>query len=401
MAKKLKKTQSKDIDQNFKASSVVDNAKSTPLGHQGLIIQKIPGYFLLACIFVSGFFLLNIFTPFVTVIIFAAILATVFHPLYDWILKLCHERQKIASLITCFLVLLLIVIPLMLFIIIVGKQALDTYRFIQSDIQSGLLDPYLKWEKGGYFYDILGDISLQLDNYVDVESINIKENLIDIAKNATGFLAEQSANILKGIGRLLLGFFVLFFSLYYFFKDGHAIIQKIMVLSPLPNEHETELFQKFKEISYATLYGIFLTSIVQGIIAGIGFAIAGVPNALLWGTATSIFSLVPIVGTASIWFPMSMILLLSGNIFAGIFVFLWGLMLVSTVDNFLRAYLIGGKANMNQLLIFLAVFGGILWLGLPGVIFGPLILTLFFAFLHIYEKEYEKLLHSKKEVKSP
>lgn len=396
MSKKNKKSTLPLNESKSESNNVITSVSALEGVRAGLIIQKIPGYFLLACIFVSGFLLFQIFNPFVNVLIFAAILATVFHPLYDKILQRLQGRQKIASLVTCFLVLLLIVIPLLLFLVLVGKQALDTYHFVQDDVQNGMLDPYLKWEKGGFFYDLLGNLSLGLENYIDLNSINIKDSIIEIAKNATGYLAQQSANILKGIGHLLLNAFVLFFSLYYFFKDGHKIIKKITVLSPLPNEHENALFLKFKEMSYATLYGIFLTSIVQGFIAGIGFAIAGIPNALLWGTATSVFSLVPVIGTSSVWLPMAIILLLSGNFFAGIFVFFWGLLLVSTVDNFLRAYLIGGKSNMNQLLIFLSVFGGILWIGLPGVIFGPLIMTLFFAFLHIYEKEYEKLLHRKR-----
>ncbi|HMR01469.1 MAG TPA: AI-2E family transporter, partial [Candidatus Gracilibacteria bacterium] len=106
-----------------------------------------------------------------------------------------------------------------------------------------------------------------------------------------------------------------------------------------------------------------------------------------------LFSLVPVLGTATIWFPASIVLLLMGNIWGGVFLFFYGLLIVSTADNFFRAYFIGERIKMNQLLIFLAVFGGIGAFGLLGVIFGPLILTFFFAFLHIYEKEYDKVLH--------
>jgi predicted PurR-regulated permease PerM len=152
-------------------------------------------------------------------------------------------------------------------------------------------------------------------------------------------------------------------------------------------------------MSLATLYGIFLTSIVQGIIGGIGFAIAGIPHALFWGTAIALFSLIPVVGTSVVWVPASLILIATGNLTSGIFLFCWGILIVSTVDNFLRAFLIGGRTNTNQLLMFLSVFGGIGMFGLVGVIFGPLILTLFFAFLHIYELEYDKVLHRGKAVK--
>lgn len=114
---------------------------------------------------------------------------------------------------------------------------------------------------------------------------------------------------------------------------------------------------------------------------------------MFWGTATALFSLVPVIGTSIVWLPAGLILLATGNVFGGVFILLWGLLIVSTVDNFLRAYLIGGKTNTNQLVMFLAVFGGIGVFNLVGVIFGPLILTLFFTFVHIYEMEYDKVLH--------
>ena len=166
-----------------------------------------------------------------------------------------------------------------------------------------------------------------------------------------------------------------------------------MTLSPLSKDHEEGLFKKFREISNATLYGIFLTALVQGTLGGIGFVVAGIPNALFWGTAIAVFSLVPVFGTSIVWFPAGVLLLASQSWFGGIFLLAWGFGVVSTVDNLIRPYLIGGKAKMHQLLMFLAVFGGIFAFNLIGVIIGPLVLTLFFAFLHIYESEYDKLLH--------
>jgi predicted PurR-regulated permease PerM len=362
----------------------------------GIIIRNFPGYFLIFCIVLSGWFLIDVFRPFFTILILAAIMATAFHPLYKRILKAFKGRARLASITMCFLVLVLIIVPLLLFVLLLGKQAFDTYSFIHLQVQNGVLDPYIKWQSGGMIYDSLGVIRDNLGNAVDFKNIDIKSGITESAQVVTSFLAAQSAAILKGFGGLLLSFFILILAMYYFFKDAQWIVKQIMILSPLPQEYEIEVFKKFKEISLATLYGIFLTSIVQGIIGGIGFVIAGIPNALFWGTAMAVFSLVPVVGTSLIWLPASAILLATGHIQAGVFLFLWGLLIVSTVDNFLRAFLIGGRTNMNQLLTFLAVFGGIGMFGLVGVIFGPLILTLFFTFLHIYELEYDRVLHPKK-----
>lgn len=356
-----------------------------------LIIQNFPGYFLMGCLAVSFIFLYRILSSYVTVLILGAILATAFYPLYKKVLAFFKNKARFASLVSCFLVLILIVVPLAVFAIFLGKQALDTVTFIRDQLQSGFFDPYFQWEPGGIIYDALNPLR-QL-GILNIDNLDIKTPLLESLKTLSPVLINQGTVFLRSFATLLLHSFILFFGLYYFFKDSGAIIKKLMILSPLPFEYEKEIAFKFKEISLATLYGTFLTSVVQGIIGGIGFAIAGIPNALFWGTAIAFFSLIPIVGTATVWFPASVILLLMDNYFSGIFLLLWGFLLVSTVDNFLRAYLIGGRTKMNQLLTFLAVFGGISAFGLEGVIFGPLILTLFFTFLHIYEMEYDGVLH--------
>jgi len=323
-------------------------------------------------------------------------LATVVYPLYERILKAFGGREQVASLVTCFLVLIFLLVPLLIFVILLGQQAFDAYAYIQHSLMNGMLDPYLKWEEGGFIYDSLGIIREQASGLVDFDTLNIRDSITETAQSVTAFLATQSAKILKGIGWLLISLFILLFSLYYLFKDGQLILQKIMSISPLPKRHEDELFKKFREISHAALYGIFLTAVAQGFIGGVGFAIVGIPSSLFWGTAIALFSLVPIIGTATVWLPASIILVLTGNIWGGVVAFFYGLLIVITAGKYLRAYFIGEKAKMNQLLTFLAVFGGIWAFGLVGVIFGPLILTLFFAFLHIYEKEYDKVLHPKK-----
>ncbi len=375
---------------------MTDKETKRDIKPQGLVIEKFPSYFLIACLFITGLFLFNILYPFLTGLVLAAILATAFHPLYHKILALLRNRERWASLLSCFLILVLLVVPLVVFILLLSRQALNTFDFIKHELQAGHYDQYLLWAPGGIIYDFLNNLIGRVDTIIDVKNLDIKTNITNFVQSITSFFLNQAASIINGFLNLLLTFFVMFFAMYYFFKDGHAIIKKIMVLSPLPEKHEVEVFRKFKEISLATLYGIFLTSIVQGIIGGIGFAIVGIPNVLFWGTAIAVFSLIPFVGTSVVWFPAGIILLLSGNYIGGIFLLLWGAFLVSTVDNFLRAFLIGGRTKTNQLLTFLAIFGSIWYFeSLVGVIFGPLILALFFTFLHIYEMEYNRVLHHK------
>jgi predicted PurR-regulated permease PerM len=362
----------------------------------GMIIRQFPGYFLVACLIISFIGLVTLFLPFLAPLVLAAVAAVAFHPLYKKILELSKGRARMASLLTCLSVGILIIVPMFVFLFLLGQQAHEIFTYIQKAFSNGDIDWFTKWEKGGWLYDSAGNLRDQFKSYFDINNINLKQSVSDAVSPVSQFFVSQSTSILKGMGWFFIHSFIFFFALYYFFKDSEIIIKKLMIVSPLPVEHEVKLIHKFKEISLATLYGIFLTSIAQGIVCGIGFTIAGIPHAVFWGTATSVFSLVPMVGTATIWLPAGIIWLLSGHVWQGIFMLLWGLLIVSTVDNFLRAALIGSRTNTNQLLTFLAVFGGLAVFGLIGIIYGPLILNLFFTFLHIYEVEYDNVLKREK-----
>ena len=182
------------------------------------------------------------------------------------------------------------------------------------------------------------------------------------------------------------------FAMFYFIKDGSVIVKKIMALSPLPEPYEKKLFHRLKTMINATLYGTFFTAIIQGFLGGIGFAIAGISQPILWGTVMAFFALAPYVGTAFVWVPAVLILLFTGSFGAGIFLLIWSVLLVSTIDNFLLPYLIGSSAKTYSLLTFLCVIGGIYVWGFPGLVLGPLVLTLLIAMSEIYEAEYRPLL---------
>ena len=359
----------------------------------GVVLQYFPGYFLIGCLVFAFIFLYLVMKPFLTVLILAAIFSTTFYPLYKWIYKLFKNRAMLSALVTCFLVLTLIIIPLLLFVLLLARQAVDIYTFIQHQVSSGGFDQYLKWQAGNFLYDFYQANLTQLNTIIDVNSLDLKKNLTELARSVSTFLVGQSASLLKGVGGILFSFFILLFAMYYMLKDHKEITEKLMKVSPLPLEYELELFKKFKEMSRATVYGIFLVSIIKGILGGIGFLIAGIPNPLFWGTAIGIFSLVPLFGATIIWLPAALLLIVNGHMVPGVFLLIWGTLVVSTIDNIFQAFFIGNQANLNPLLVFMAVFGGIGLFGLLGVIFGPLILTIFFTFLHIYELEYKHILH--------
>lgn len=353
-----------------------------------LILEKLPGAFLIVCVLLSLLALFYVLSPFLTVLGLAAVITIAFYPIYKRLVKLFRGHSRIASLLSCLLVVLVIIIPLTIFVILIASEGWSTYQIVSEKINSGVFDQYLQWEDGGFFYDLKQKVA----PVVDLDSIDLKGDIIALAKSLSDFLIEQTVNIVTGVSSILLNFFVMLFAMYYFFKDGPKLVQKLAVISPLPSVYEVQLFKKLSSMVKAIILGVFVTAIAQGVLGGIGFAIAGVSNPVFWGAAMAFFSLVPMVGTALIWVPAVIILSVLGNYGSALFVLLWGILLVGSVDNILRPYLIGGKAHTYPLLTFFVVLGGIWVMGFKGVIVGPLILMLLMSFLHIYEAEYSQVL---------
>jgi len=362
-----------------------------------MIIEKLPAYFFMICLVWVAYNLLLVVQPFLLVLIFSGIVATVTFPVYAKFELWLKGKKRLASIITCLLVIIAVVIPIILFLLILVGQAVDLYNLVNHYLQNLDINALIKWGKGNFFYDLSGPYSSQVAQLVQQNMDSLKNGLADSAKFVSTFAAKQSAQILTDLSLTIFNLLLMFFTLYFLYKDGRHILKKMMIISPIPLKYEKELFVKFREISRATLFGTFLTAIAQGVVAWIGFSIAGIPSAFFWGTSVAVASLVPTVGTGLIWLPLGVIMLVGGNPW-GIFVLIWGFTLISTIDNVLRTFFIVNSANLNPLLTFIAVFGGILAFGLIGVIFGPMLLVLFLTLLHIYELEYGELLGNKNDL---
>lgn len=352
------------------------------------IIEKLPGYFLLFGIVIVLYYLFAILRPFIAVIFFAAVLTVVFYPVYKFILRKLSGHKRTSSFLTCLLVILVIILPVSSFVIMLSAEAVDTYQVVSAKIESGVFDKYLQWEDGGFFYDL----KQQVDPFVDIKELDVKENILKGAQTLSTFIFDQTTNLLKGIGGLLMNFVIMLFAMFYFFKDGEVLVARLGFLSPLPSIYEGEFFRKMNSMVKAIVFGVFLTAIIQGFVGGIGYAIVGISNPVFWGTFIAFFSLVPMVGTAAVWMPTVVVLAILGEYWQALFIGIWGMMVIGTVDNFIRPYLIGGKANTYPLATFFVILGGIWTMGLKGIIVGPLVLMLLLSLLHIYEAEYRKVL---------
>lgn len=335
--------------------------------------------FLIFCIIAILYICYNIFKPFLVIIVAATILSTIFYGFYEQMVKVLRGRKNIAAALMCFLVAILVILPIANFMVYTAQRSIETYDITKKFLESHNVSMKIKdtfWAK----YDYLG---------LDTETF--KSALIEVAKKVNDWIVNGTGNIIKGTTNFIFSLIMIIFTMFFFFIDGQKMLERLMYWTPLPNKYDREIFKKFKDVSYSTIISTFVTAIAQGFIGAIGFMIVGVP-AFFAGIAMAFLSLLPYVGSAFVWFPVGVYLLITGNIWQGVFLFVWGAVIVSTVDNLIKAYIIKDKAQVHPIFIIFSILGGIAFFGFWGVIFGPLVISLAVTILHIYELEYESVL---------
>ena len=328
-----------------------------------------------------------IFKPFLIEILAATILVTIFYTPFEWLSKKLKGRKNLASLIMCFLISALIIVPLVNFIILGAQKSAEAYTETTEFIErTNLLDSI--FEEDGF---IQMEVLSKLNKFgFDGESFDFKEFLIDSISNVSHVL-DGATSLIKGTTNFFVSLVIIIFTMFFFFIDGKMMLERIMYWTPLPNKYDREIFKKFKDVSYSTVISTFVTAIAQGFVGAIGFIIVGLPS-FFAGVFMGIFSLVPYVGTAAIWVPAVIYLLVIGKIWQAIFLAIWGSLVIGSIDNVIRAYIIKGKSQVHPIFIIFSILGGISLFGFWGVILGPLIISLAVTVLHIYEMEYEDVL---------
>jgi predicted PurR-regulated permease PerM len=181
------------------------------------------------------------------------------------------------------------------------------------------------------------------------------------------------------------------FTFFFFLRDEKKIFDYVLHLVPLSTSQEDRILEKIKTVAKSALLGTFVTAAAQGAAGGIAFAICGFPG-LFWGMVMAFASLIPMVGTALVWIPGVLFLVATGHMGLAVFLTLWSVILVGGIDNVVRPLFMQGSADMNTLLIFFAILGGMNLFGLTGLLYGPLLFGLAMVLLYIYSIEYESFL---------
>lgn len=325
--------------------------------------------------------------PYMNSIIMAFILSLLCLPIHNRIEQKLVNKPNTAALLSCFLLTVMIVIPFGFFANAIVQQA-------------GL------FSKTAYEWVNLGKAQLLLDHPFTqkfISAINqiypfddINSEMIltqaggTISKLGSGVL-NISAKLVGNVTQVLTSFMLMLFVLFFLLRDHEFLVEKIRHVVPLSRSQENRLLDEVENVAKSAMLGSFATAVVQGIVGGFAMWLVGFPG-LFWGMMMGFCSFIPMIGTALIWLPTAIYLILTNEWQWGVFLIVWGVLVIGSIDNFVRPLVMQGNSGMNTLLIFFSLIGGIQLFGLLGLIYGPLIFGLFLALFGLYEAEFADFL---------
>lgn len=338
------------------------------------------------------YFSWQVIRPYATPILLAAVLATFTHSAYERLAAKMGGRRHWAAWIMCTAVTLILIVPLFLLTLVLVQEATQVLTRVTPENIAPILNTL--------HLDRLKPWLQSLAPGVELGTLNIEGSILEIAKTIPGILVNFSRALLTGTVDLLMGFFLMVITLAYFYVEGPKLMRQMFYLSPLPDAYDRELVSRFRSIVRATLRGSFLTGLAQGIVLAIGFFIVGIPGAAFWGAVTLVFSFLPMIGSAIVWGSGALVLsvayvLNQPNValWEPIFLVAWGVLLVSTIDNIMRPFVMTEDVHLPTIALFFSILGGVQAFGFMGVLLGPLLFALLITLIHIYKDLFRATLH--------
>ena len=343
--------------------------------------------FLLALLFFFLYLIFLVFRPYLGTLVFAAALASVFYPFHARISMWVKEKENLAALLTSALLVVIVVVPLVCFSAALVVQGAESLSRANAWLQGAKLEEILSGKWIQPFYAMVQGVLARLG----VDQVSLREALMKASSAMAQLVLSWGRGFLGDVTGLLVRFLLLIVLVFYLIRDGKGILTRLRHLSPLSPEQEGRLIQRVRSLSRSVVLANVATAAAQGVAGGIGLWIAGIP-ALFWGTMMAFTSLVPVVGTAIVWLPAVCYLLILGSWGKAIFLAAWCALVVGSIDNFLRPFLMKGEGQLSSIYLFFAILGGIQLFGIVGILYGPLILGVTAVLLYLYELEYSEVL---------
>jgi len=334
----------------------------------------------LAILSIITLLFLLILQPFWSAIFWACVMSLLFNPLQRRLVVLFGGRQSLAALTTLLVGLVLVIIPV---IAIVFGFISEGVQFYQS-IESSEINPATFLERIGNAVPILPDLLQRLG----IDTSNLRSYLSDSAINLSRLLSQEALGFGRNTISFTLSLALMLYLTFFLLRDGESLVNWMRNAVPLSEERRQLLFNKFAEVSRATVKGNLLVAIVQGALGGFIFWMLDLTAPLLWAVVMAFLSLVPAVGASLVWIPVAIYMYATGDWAKASILVAYGAVIIGLADNVLRPILVGRDTKLPDYMVLFSTLGGISLLGINGFVIGPLIAALFLSFWTIFSKEF-------------
>ncbi|GMU61396.1 MAG: UPF0118 membrane protein [Myxococcaceae bacterium] len=337
--------------------------------------------FALVAFAVLGYFLFRILAPFTSAILWAALLTFMLMPLQKRLDARWKRPMLSAGLLTA-LTFLVVAGPVTIFGFAFTRQASELIARMQSEAHNRNLPALQLVLEFKPVHALISSVGA----YTSLSEEEILNQAADALREAANKLASLGGTVVIGAFGAVSQFLMMLFLLFFLLRDGRGMVERFVRLVPLSPERKAELQTTLGGVASAVVLGALATSVVQGTLLGIGFAIAGLPSPLVFGAVGAVASLIPVVGTALVWIPAVITLVAQGRTGWAVFLAIWCVVLVAGSDNVIKPLVISGRSKASTLLVLVGLLGGVATFGFAGLFMGPLVLTLGAALLQFADE---------------
>lgn len=319
-----------------------------------------------------------ILLPFYGTILWGAIIALLFSPLYHRLLPHMKRRRTLAALATLLIVVVIVILPLTLVTASLAREASALY----DRIESGQWNPVLYFE--GVFVALPKWVLALLDSFGLADFDKVQRSLAAALAQGSQFIATQAFSIGQNTFEFIAGLFITLYLAFFLIRDGESVARSLQRAMPLAPAHKRELLGKFATVIRATVKGNLLVAAIQGALGGLAFWFLDVNGALMWAVLMAFLSLLPAVGAGLVWLPVATYYFVTGDLWQGVALVAYGVLVIGLVDNVLRPVLVGKDTRMPDYVVMITTLGGMAVFGINGFVLGPAIAAMFIAVWHIY-----------------